>query len=100
MTWPGMQKPHWAPPSSRNACCSRVSAPLPRQALDGHDVAAVGLHGQDEAGVDDAPVQAHGAGATLPDQAALLGAGQREVVAQDLEERVVRAPPRASAGAR
>ena len=41
-------------------------------------------------GVHDPTIEPHGAGAALADQAAFLGAGQLEVVAQDVEERVVR----------
>ena len=84
-----MQKPHWTPPSSRNACWSGLERALRRQALDGRHLATVGFHGQHETGVDDAAVQAHRARAALPDQAALLGAGQLEVVAKDLEQGVM-----------
>ena len=89
MSWPGMQKPHWTPPWSRKACWRRRQRALGREALDRDDLAAVGLDRQHQAGVDDAPVEPHRAGAALPDQAALLRARQVEVVAEDLEERVM-----------
>ena len=52
--------------------------------------AAVRLDGEHEARVDAPPVDEHRARAALADEAALLGAGQPEVVAQDVEQRVVR----------
>ena len=62
---------------------------LRREALDRHDLAAVGLDGQDEARVDDPSVETDGAGAALPDEAALLRAREGQVVTKDIQERVV-----------
>ena len=95
-----MQKPHWTAPSSRKACWSGRQRPSGRQALDGRDLAAVRLDRQDEAGVDDAAVQADRAGAALAHEAALLRAGQLEVVAEHVEQRVMRGDLEARDGAR
>ena len=61
-----------------------------RQALNGNDLAAVGLDGQYQARVDDAVVEPHRARPALADQTAFLRAGQVQVVTQRLEQRVVR----------
>ena len=58
-------------------------------------VAAVRLGREHEARVDAPVVDEHRARAALADEAALLRAGQAEVVAQDLEQRVLRLRPRA-----
>src|SRR6187397_382481 len=63
---------------------------LARQALNGDDVAAVGFDRQHQARVDDAVIEADGACTTFADETAFLGASQVEVVAQGLEQRVVR----------
>ena len=85
-----MQKPHWTAPFSRNAALQRASAGrLFSQALDRDDLAAVGLDRQHEARVDDAVVEPDRARAALAHEAALLGAGQAQVVAQRVEQRVV-----------
>ena len=60
-----------------------------RQPLDRRDRRAVGLDREHQARVDAQAVDEDGARAALADQAALLGAGQAEVVAQDLEQGVV-----------
>jgi hypothetical protein len=44
-------------------------------------------HGQAQAGIDAAAVDDHGAGAALALVAALLGAGQVQVFAQQVEQR-------------
>ena len=59
------------------------------QALDGRDRRAVGLDGEHQARVDAHVVDQDGARAALADEAALLRAGQPEVVAQHLEQGVV-----------
>ena len=89
ISWPGMQKPHCAALLSRKASCSGSSSPSRGQALDGQDVGAVGLDRQHQAGVDRAPVDEHRAGAALAHDAAFLGAGQADVVAQHFEQRVM-----------
>src|SRR5579859_338858 len=59
-------------------------------ALDRGDPRAVHLHGQRDAGGDEAAVEQHGAGATDADAARLLGAGEAEVVAQQIDQRAPR----------
>ena len=61
-----------------------------RQPLDGADGRAVRLDREHQARIDAHAVDHDGAGAAFADEAALLRAGQPEIVAQDLEERVVR----------
>ena len=75
-TMPGMQKPHWMAPVSRNASCSAAEPGPGLEALDRGDVHAVGLDGQHEAGVHGPAVDEDGAGAALALGAALLAAGQ------------------------
>src|SRR5262245_24549431 len=60
------------------------------EAFDGLDAAALALDRQHEAGELRLAVEQHGAGAALAELAAVLGAGEREVLAQDLEQRLVR----------
>ena len=52
-------------------------------AFDGGHLPPARLRGQHQAGVDQPPVQQHGAGAALADAAAFLGAGQVQVVTQE-----------------
>ncbi len=61
---------------------------------------AVRLDAEHQARVDAPAVDQDRARAALPDEAALLGPGQAEVVAQDVEERVVRQRRRATARGR
>ena len=61
-----------------------------RETLDRGDRGAVRLDREHQARVDADVVHQHGARAALPDETALLGPGQPEVVPEDLEERVVR----------
>jgi hypothetical protein len=56
------------------------------QAFDGGDLGALVHDGQRQAGVDALAVHQHGAGAALPVVAALLGAGQVQVLAQGVEQ--------------
>ena len=58
-----------------------------RQALDGGHLGAVLHDGERQAGIDPPAVDQHGAGAALAVIAALLGAGQVEMVAQGVKER-------------
>ena len=62
----------------------------PGHALDGLDAAALALEAEHEAREHRLAVDEHGAGAALAELAAVLGAGQPEVLAQDLEQRLVR----------
>ena len=64
----------------------RVEVVTVRQAFDGGDV-VVGVHHRErEAAVDALPVDDHCAGAALPVIASLLGAGEREMLTQRVEQ--------------
>ena len=91
MSWPGMQKPHWTAPVSRNACWSGCRRRRRRESLDGRDGGAVGLDREHQARVHALAIEQDGARAALPDEAAFLGPGQAKVVPKDVEQRVVRA---------
>ena len=86
MIWPGVQKPHWKPSWAMKAACTGCSAVAVGEALDGLDLGAVEADGEREAGVDPPAVDEDGAGAALAAVAALLGAGERQAVAQQVEE--------------
>ena len=53
------------------------------------DAAALALHGQRQAGEHGLPVDEDRAGAALAELAAVLGAGEVEILAEHLEERLV-----------
>ena len=70
---------------------------IPGKSFDGCDLRAVFHDGERQAGVDAPAIDQHGAGAALTVIAAFLGAGQREMVAQGVQEcgprhKVERAP--------
>ena len=95
-----MQKPHWARARVEERLLQRVSRPSAGETLDRRDLGAVGLDGEHQARVDACARRAMTVQAPhSPDEAALLGARQPEVVAQDVEQGVVRLPPGAPAGA-
>ena len=54
--------------------------------FDGRDLGPFGGGGEDKAGVHAPPIQMHGAGAALSEIAALLGARQLQVLAQEIEQ--------------
>ena len=58
------------------------------QALDGRHVVAVGLHGQDEAGTDEHPVEQHRTGPALALLAGVLRPGITELLAQGEQQRL------------
>jgi hypothetical protein len=64
----------------------RVQVRVARQAFDRGHLGPVVRDGQDEAGVDPPAVQQHRARAALPLVAALLRPGQREVIAQEVQQ--------------
>ena len=64
----------------------RMQRAVRRQAFDGGDLRAVLHHRQREAGIDAPAVDQHRAGAALAVVAALLGAGEVEMVAQRVEQ--------------
>ena len=83
--------PHWAPPASRNACWSGSSdgdrpATAPARPSTVRTSDAVDLADRHEARVDDRAVDEDRARAALPFPAALLRAGQPEILAQDVEQ--------------
>ena len=87
---PGVQKPHCNAACSRNLRCSGCSASPLRQPLDGGDAGALGLGGQHQAGVHQPAVEDDAAGAAIAGAAAFLGAGEPELVAQHVEQRLLR----------
>ena len=100
-SWPGMQKPHWTAPWSRKASWSAAQAAVDGQPLDGRAPRAPSASTASTRQEFDGPaVDDDGAGAALADEAALLGAGQAEVVAQDVEQGVVDGDLQRAAGAR
>src|ERR1041385_6990936 len=83
--------PRRADPALRTAAhdqlaLHRVQHVAARQTLDGGDPAAVALAGSDQAGVDRLAVELDGARTALALAAALLGAGQPQVLAQHVEQ--------------
>ena len=64
----------------------RVQLARRREPLDGHDLAALGLRGQHEAGADQRAVEVDRAGAALALLARVLGARQAEPLAQRVEQ--------------
>ena len=62
----------------------------PRHPLDGLDAAALALEAEHEAREHRLAVHEHRAGAALAELAAVLGARQAQVLAQHLEQRLVR----------
>src|SRR5581483_3065853 len=59
-------------------------------ALDGADRLAVRLDAQHQARADEAPIDGDAAGAAIAGGASLLGAGEPQLVAQDVEQRLLR----------
>jgi hypothetical protein len=58
-----------------------------RESLHGGDFIAIVSYGKRKAAIDSPSVRQHGAGAALAVIAALLGAGQGEILAQQVEQR-------------
>ena len=90
---PGVQMPHWAPPVTRNAAWSGSSATASPASLAGaaspstvRIVAPSTWQIGTRQASTGAPSSEHRAGAALALAAALLGAGQGEVLAQDVEQ--------------
>ena len=74
----------------RRSSCSGWRPSAVAMPLDGLDLAPLGVEAEHEARKNGAPVHEHGARAALAQLAAVLRAGQREVFAQDFEQRLVR----------
>ena len=68
----------------------RVEPAAVGHALDGLDLASLALDGQRQAGEHRLAVDQHGARAALAQLAAVLGAGEVELLAQHLEQGLVR----------
>ena len=68
----------------------RMHRAIGRQTLDGHNLRTLRLHGEDGAGLDRVAVDEHGARATLPGIATDVRAGQREVIADEIDEQRAR----------
>ena len=68
------------------ALLQRGHAVGPREPLHGADLGPVGLHGQDGARLHGHAVHQHGAGAAVRGVAADVGAGEREVVADQVHQ--------------
>ena len=73
-----------------NAACTGCSWSPVRDALDGEDLGAVVADRQRQARIDPPAVDQHRAGAALAAVAALLGAGQVQPLAQEIEQRDAR----------
>src|SRR6476620_4289453 len=58
-------------------------------AFDGGDRLAACLHAQHQARAHQTPVDGNAAGAAVARRAALLGAGEAQLIAQDVEQRLV-----------
>ena len=86
MTKPGVQKPHISASQSMKACCTGVSWPSLREALDGGDLVALRVDGQLHAGVGRLAVDQHGARAAGGAVADFLRAGEGTVIAQRVEQ--------------
>ena len=90
ITWPGVQNPHWNASWSMNARCTGCSASGSRQSLHGRHLAAVGRRREHHAAVHPAAVEQDRARPAFAAVAALLGAGQVEVLAQQVQQRRAR----------
>ena len=86
MSIPGVQIPHWTAAGLEEGRLERVQPAVGGQALDRANVPALDLADRHEAAVDDLAVEQHRARPALALAAALLGPGQAEVQAQDVEQ--------------
>ncbi len=96
---PGVQKPHCRPWLSMNACCSGCSSSPLRQAFDGADFAAFGLHREHQARAHRLAVEQHRAGAADAVLAADMGSGLAAFVADRVHQRAARIDAHAVAAA-
>ena len=90
MIWPGVQNPHCRPSWAIKACLDRMQPAALRHAFDGENVRAVVADGERQTGIDPPPVDDDRAGAALAAVAPLLGAGQVQPFAQQIEQRDAR----------
>ena len=97
---PGVQNPHCSAWRVAEGVLQRVQArAVARQSLDGVHPAAVGLHGEDQAGARGLAVDQHGAGPAGAVLAAQVRAGEAEVLAQQIREEHARDHARPPLGA-
>ena len=82
-----MQKPHWKAVALAERLLERVQRVAVGEAFDGRDVGAVGLDGEHQARPDGFAVDEHGARAAHAVLAPEVGAGQLEILAQEVGER-------------
>jgi len=87
ITWPGVQKPHLKRVLIDERALYGVHALIARESLHGRHLAPVGSGRQHHAAVDAPPIQQHRAGSTLASVTALLGAGELETLAQQIQQR-------------
>ena len=83
---PGVQKPHCRPWHCMKPCWTGSSSAPLLEALDGAHLVAAGHRGQHGARLDRLAVQPDHAGAAVAGVAAPVGAGQAEVVAQEVHQ--------------
>jgi hypothetical protein len=69
------------------------------QVFDGANLVAIQLHGQHQARADRLAIEQHGAGTAHPVLTTDVGAGQPEVVAQEIAQQVPRLDPPLDAAA-
>jgi len=86
MIIPGVQNPHCRPCLSQNACWTGMKLPVLRDALDGRDLAAFELHGEERAALRRLAVDEDGTRSALTRVAADVRPGQPEHVAQEMDE--------------
>ena len=88
---PGVQKPHWRPWFSVNARCTgcRVPSGLASDS-DRGDLGAVELRGEHQARAGGLAVDQHGARAARALLAARVGAGEGQLVAQEVQQQGAR----------
>ena len=100
MRKPGVQKPHWRACVSWKAAWIGWRPSAGDEALDGAERAAVGLHGEQEAGADGLAVELDGARAADALLAADVRPVQAGVVADEVGEEQRAARPRPRSGSR
>ena len=83
---PAVQYPHWRPCFIPERLLDRVQLAALGEPFDGRDVAAVGLHRQTGAGLYGDAVHPDHTGAALAGVAPDLGAGEAQVIPQEMDQ--------------
>ncbi len=83
LAWPSLSMPS----AVDELALQNVQRAASRQAFDRQDVRSVLLHGERKTSVDPSSVDQHRAGPALALVAALLAAGERELLTQEVEQR-------------